>query len=1367
MAVTASEVGCKSIMTLPATVIALVERQARKRPWREAIVWNGGQMTYGELNERANRMGNWLKEKGVERGERVGVLLERSGELVAALLGTMKSGGSYVGLDKFYPRERLKYMMKDAGCRWVITEKKLRGVLDGEGVGLLVLEEAELEGQGKESPGLDLEERDLAYVIYTSGSTGRPKGVEIEHGSVGALLQWVGEEFSKEELGGMLASTSVCFDLSVFEIFGPLSCGGRVILAGNVLQFSELENKEDVRLINTVPSAMRKLLLMGGLGGRVRTVCLAGEVFPARLARELWRQGGVRRVLNLYGPTEDTTYSSWAELEKERDEEPPIGRTLPGTEGYVLDMGMELCAQGVAGELYLGGRGLARGYMGKAAETGERFVPNPFSEQAGQRLYRTGDRVRRRGDGVLEYVGRLDEQVKISGYRVELGEVEKVMEEEEGIEESVVVAKEGEGGERRLVGYYTGHAKEEGLRNALRKRLPEWMVPDVMVWLEVMPCTANGKRDRKHLPEVDWTHGRINEARGQRQKETVPFSIYQEQIWFREQLHPARSLANWIIVFQSKGLIPTQVVKKAFDEMTQKHEVLRAAFKLENCRLIQTIEPSVEILIEESDLTEDLDDEGMGRRLLHEALHSFDLTHPPLLRAKLIRRSHRDAFLLITLNPIIIDAFSLRSFGRELLACCQRVQAQAQPSPSAQDFRVRYTDFAISQPNAVYRRTTQKTRWEETAGLRIELPVDRPCALASGYAEASHEFVVPPQVANQLNADGPNQMCTLCVLLAAYYVLLSRYSGHNDLVIGVAGNRRFTPIPEGLIGCFEGVLPLALRIKPEMLVGELLEELWQKLCEAYECSHTHLSEVGQPWNKTLNCSFSFTRTDRHGSSAAAISADSDLTWRINALPKAPCDLALALMERFGEVQGVCYFRSDLFEKGTIERMLRRYLVILEKMVFCRDLPVGQLPIGLPEDSTTWRGNTDKSSALEQPPVAASAMELGSLAAARFVGLTKESRLVLFATDGKDLYDLGKAAATVFGAELFIAATEEEVGLRLPTHVLVSPETLAKLRKVFHVGETTLILYGLPCFSGALARYQEFPFLGLWGISQVSSCLATLKMKHGEAVISSVVNGFRLEVLDGQGKQQVPDVWGELHIGVGSLVREVDLAVEKDNKQLWHSGLIARYRSDRTIAVRGFKNRMLDLNGTAIDPEWLTSLLRQHPAIEQVRVKVQTQAEHQYLVAWIIPTAGRRVGEKELLRYVVKHLGFAYRPDRIVITESLPTDDTAVVVLPDHIPCPPRTVVEAAIARIWRDVLKNPQSDVHNSFFDQGSSLTAVEMVNRMRDSLHVNIDLPRLFESPTIASLAKFAESDCMTEKTSQETFDLTAGSISRGCMTG
>jgi non-ribosomal peptide synthetase component F/acyl carrier protein len=353
-------------------------------------------------------------------------------------------------------------------------------------------------------------------VIYTSGSTGRPKGVAITHHSAVTFVRWSLDFFTPEELGGVLASTSICFDLSIFELFVPLSCGGKVILAEDALALAELPAAGQVTLVNTVPSALAELLRAGALPASLKTVSLAGEALQNALAQRAYEREGVERVVNLYGPTEDTTYSTCAVVERNNSGPPPIGRPVADTQIYLLDAGLRPVPVGVAGELYLGGEGLARGYLRRPALTAERFVPNPFADRHGARIYRTGDLARYLPDGQLEYLGRADHQVKIRGFRIELGEIEAALAEHAEVQDAVVVARRSDEGELNLVAYVVARPGTAPVASELRRHLkdplPDYMIPAAFVILDRLPLTPNGKVDRRALPAPEQTQAASESA---------------------------------------------------------------------------------------------------------------------------------------------------------------------------------------------------------------------------------------------------------------------------------------------------------------------------------------------------------------------------------------------------------------------------------------------------------------------------------------------------------------------------------------------------------------------------------------------------------------------------------------------------------------------------------------------------------------------------------------------------------------------------------------------------------------------------------------------------------------------------------------
>ncbi|MFL6289705.1 MAG: amino acid adenylation domain-containing protein, partial [Thermoanaerobaculia bacterium] len=474
---------------IPGTAACLHERfeaQADRTPEAEAVVCGGEALTYAGLDRRANRLARRLRRLGAGPEARVGVALERSADLVVALLAILKTGGAYVPLDPAYPRERLALILEDAGCPVVVTRESLL--------------ELDLEADGR-LPGA-AEPGNLAYLIYTSGSTGRPKGVAIEHRSADALLAWAAEVFGPEDLSGVLASTSITFDLSVFELFLPLARGGRVILAENALALPDLPARDQVRLVNTVPSAMAELLRLGAVPESVRTVNLAGEPLKRALVDRIYALPHVEAVHNLYGPSEDTTYSTWVRVPRSMDRvdrEPAIGVPVAGTRAWVVDRGLHLLPLGVPGELCLAGEGLARGYLNRPDLTASSFVPDPFGG-AGERMYRTGDLARWNAGGELEFLGRIDHQVKVRGFRIEPGEIETALLAHPAVGEAVVLAL-GEGGERRLVAFVVGEAAD--LRAWLEPRLPAYMVPSAFVVLPALPLTPNGKVDRRALARVE------------------------------------------------------------------------------------------------------------------------------------------------------------------------------------------------------------------------------------------------------------------------------------------------------------------------------------------------------------------------------------------------------------------------------------------------------------------------------------------------------------------------------------------------------------------------------------------------------------------------------------------------------------------------------------------------------------------------------------------------------------------------------------------------------------------------------------------------------------------------------------------------
>ncbi|MGP9687511.1 amino acid adenylation domain-containing protein, partial [Halomonas sp. AOP25-F1-15] len=490
----------------------LIGRRAAATPEATALVFDDQSLSYAELNTRANQLAHYLIGLGVKPETRVGIAMERSIEMVVGLLAILKAGGAYVPLDPEYPSERLAFITDDSGIELLLTQHTLRGALPiADGLSVVELDRLDIAHYATTNPAVTLHGEHLAYVIYTSGSTGRPKGAAIRHDALTNCMVWMQETYQLTDTDAVLHKAPFGFDVSVWEIFWPLSVGARLVIAQpgdhrDPERIIELIQRHGVTTLNFVPSMLKAFLAYPDVKAKTRLkhIMCGGEAVPAMLQQDVAENLDGANLHDLYGPTETTIHVTHWWCRDDVHRQIPIGRPISGTRTYVLDGELNLVPQGVAGELYLGGISLARGYLNRSDLTAERFIADPFTE--GERLYRTGDLVRWREDGQLEYLGRLDHQVKIRGLRIELGEIEAELLSQPEIREAVVVAQETPSGSR-LVAYVVSQADGEldtsKLRDRLGQQLPDYMVPGVVVTLDALPLNANGKVERKSLPEPD------------------------------------------------------------------------------------------------------------------------------------------------------------------------------------------------------------------------------------------------------------------------------------------------------------------------------------------------------------------------------------------------------------------------------------------------------------------------------------------------------------------------------------------------------------------------------------------------------------------------------------------------------------------------------------------------------------------------------------------------------------------------------------------------------------------------------------------------------------------------------------------------
>ena len=1076
----------------------LFEQQAARTPDAIALICEDERVTYAELDRRANQLAHHLLSLGVGPEVFVGLLLTRRTELVVSLLAVLKAGGAYLPLESTYPQERLRFMMQDTSAQILITEESLLSLADEllsqqrdattdsiAPMQVVCLERARqaLSQQPETAPRSPVITHNMAYVIYTSGSTGRPKGVVINHSSAVLMAQWAGDYFTAAQLSGVLASTSICFDLSVFELFAPLSTGGKVILADNALALSQLPAASEVTLINTVPSAMAELVRSGSVPKGIRTVNLAGEALPKELVAQLYELETVQEVVNLYGPSEDTTYSTYALIKRGQARAPEIGRPLANTQAYVLDVMGQPVPAGVTGELYLGGEGLGRGYFNRPDLTAERFVPNPFAQAGGgSRLYRTGDLVRYREDGTLEYLGRIDHQVKVRGYRIELGEIESALRHHEQVRDAVVVVSEDRRGDKRVIAYVVMHGEQAAeqsaaettaiaseLRSWMRERLPEYMTPQGFVLLAELPLTANGKVDRKALPK--WREGKsasgqarapqtsAEKAVAQMWREVLgaeqvsmtdnffeagghsllatrmmsqvrtrfgvevslrsffesatvegltnlialarksaqgsnapaikpalrignpPLSFAQQRLWFLHQLEPDNTAYNMPAATRLTGKLNIDALEQSLTEIISRHEVMRTIFGMENDEPVQIILPAQPVpipVVDLSHLSASKREAEATRRATVEAQRPFDLSRGPLIRFTLLRLGADEHILLLTMHHIIFDGWSTGVLIDELTTL-YRAYNSGQDSPLAA-LPLQYADYAIWQRGWLQGEALEEqlAYWQKQlaeAPEALNLPTDKPRPPVQTINGASRLFQLSAAQVASLKALAQEEGATLyMVLLAAFQVLLSRYTGQTDVSVGaVVANRNRAEI-EGLMGFFVNMLVMRGDLSNDPNFREYLGRVREVALEAYAHQDVPFEvlveslQVGRHLNRAPLFQVAFVLQNVP---SAELELDGVKLNRIDVdAGRAQFDLTLSLSETDdGAITGSLNYNTDLFYASTIERMQEHFRNLLEGITAQPEAKVATLPFlsaAEREDLLVVRNRTARSYPLHAP-----------------------------------------------------------------------------------------------------------------------------------------------------------------------------------------------------------------------------------------------------------------------------------------------------------------------------------------------------------------------------------------------------------------
>jgi amino acid adenylation domain-containing protein/non-ribosomal peptide synthase protein (TIGR01720 family) len=1039
------------------TVLALLEAQAEKTPDHPAVVFAGISLSYRQLHARANQLAHFLKRRGVGPEVVVGVCMERSAQLVIALLGAMKAGGAYLPLDPGYPAERLNYMLEDAKPAVVLVGKaeheKLAPLQDAARLVCLEEEDEAIGREPREAVASGVQEENLAYVIYTSGSTGRPKGVMNVHRGLLNRLQWMQEAYGLKEQDRVLQKTPFGFDVSVWEFFWPLMYGAVLVVARpeghkDSGYLAATIQQERITTVHFVPSLLGVFLQEPEVEKCVslKRVISSGEALPAALVKSFRQRLQGAELHNLYGPTEASIdVSSWAcQGEQAETARVPIGHGIANTELYVLDTGMEPAPVEVTGELYIGGMGLARGYWRRAELTAEKFIPDRFSGRAGERLYRTGDLARWRGDGELDYVGRMDHQVKLRGFRIELGEIEAVLCQHEAVQQAVVVVQEERSG-KQLIAYVVpaaaGALPAEALRSYAQEKLPDYMVPSGIVKLEALPLTGNGKLDRKALPRWEgrgeesgyqaprtpgeellagiWSEvlglerigihdnffalgghsllaaqvtSRVREIflidlplrvifeaptiAGLSQKidhaksggapsisiPTLPaerrvhppLSFAQERMWFLHQVASDKSVYNILEGVRLSGPLDVAALDAGFQEIIRRHEILRTSFTPVEGQCEPKIAAAPAWRLTILDLEKTKSAAEVLSVVREETRKPFDLVRAPLLRATLLKSAEDEHVLLLAMHHIVSDGWSFGVLLRELKEL-YRAHARKE-APAIHELQIQYADYAEWQRQRFAGKAldSQLAYWKrELAGASPELllPTDHPRPAVQSFHGQRYGFELPESLTGRLKEFSLQQGVTLFMtLLAGLKVLLARYTGQRDLLVGtVAAGRDHREI-EGLIGLFANTLALRTNVTPTLSVADFLKRVREVCINAYLHQEAPFEKVVAHVEPERDLSRSPIFQVMFAWQIPVLEDWQMEGLRLARLPvemeseTAKFDLSFIVGENRGRLLGVIEYSAGLFEVRTISRLCAHFCRVLEGMAQHGGQPVCEISL---------------------------------------------------------------------------------------------------------------------------------------------------------------------------------------------------------------------------------------------------------------------------------------------------------------------------------------------------------------------------------------------------------------------------------------
>ena len=909
----------------------------------------------------------------------------------------------------------------------------------------------------EENPTCQLASDNLAYVIYTSGSTGKPKGVEVSHNALTNFLHSMRAEPGLTKEDTLLSVTTLSFDIAALEIYLPLTVGARLVLvsadiASDGVRLQQRIESSNATVMQATPATWKLLLESGWQGnGKLKVLC-GGEALPASLADSLLQKS--EALWNMYGPVEATIWSTASKVESLTGPV-SIGHPIANTQIYILDSHAQLVPVGVSGELHIGGSGLARGYLNRSDLTAEKFIPNPFGDEPGTRLYKTGDLARYLADGSIEFLGRIDQQVKLRGFRIELGEIEAALRQHPAIRDSVVTLRSDISGERRLVAYVIPGREQfpvaSDLRKYLQEHLPDFMVPSSYVTLDQFPLTPNGKVDRRALPAPDstrpdlkaafvaprtpteevlagiWAHllglenvgiqdnffdlgghsllatqvlSRIRAAFGvdlplrklfesptvsglaesvetaMRAGDSIavsaieklgrdaglPLSFAQQRMWFLTQLEPDNPFYNIFFAFRLDGPLDLTALDESVCEILRRHESLRTRFStvdgnpvqivMRDTLNAQTARGVIREIVDLSELPEPERDMEVLRRAKDEAQAPFDLTAGPLLRVSVLRLGEQEHVALVNMHHIASDGWSIDLFLRET-ASLYEAFSKGQNSPLP-ELPVQYADFANWQRRWLQgeRLERELSYWKQhlaAASSTLELPTDRPRPAIQRFRGAMKSIDLPGNLIESLKAISRETNTTVFMtLLAAFQVLLYRYTSQRHISVGtpIAGRTRAEVEP--LIGFFANTLVMSTDVSGDLTFKEFLARVREVALGAYahqDLPFEHLVEVLQP-ERDLSRTPLFQVMFVHQNAAT----DNIETTGLKIRPieveveSSKFDLTLFVKQGAHGLAAAFEYSTDLFDADTISRMAGHFRSLLEAIIATPERRLSELSL---------------------------------------------------------------------------------------------------------------------------------------------------------------------------------------------------------------------------------------------------------------------------------------------------------------------------------------------------------------------------------------------------------------------------------------